>query len=106
MFKYLKSSIAVLTNLFTFSADESPAVLEVLEEEGGGMVVEVDDWRQCDCAIQPEADEPRQHYHYFSIILLNKGEGLSFVGEGLQQLAAAWAVVQLLKPALHALGVH
>lgn len=68
--------------------------------------MEVDDRCQCDCAIQPEADEPRQHYHYFSIILLNKGEGLSFVGQGLQQLAATWAIVQLLQPALHAFWVH
>ena len=35
----------------TLSADESPAVLEVLEEEGGRVVVEVDDWCECDCAV-------------------------------------------------------
>lgn len=53
---------------FTLSADQPPAVLEVLEEEGGGVVVEVDDWRQGHCAIQSEADEPRQHDHYFQFI--------------------------------------
>lgn len=89
----------------TLSADQPSAVLEVLEEEGGRVVVEVDDGCECDCAIESEADEPGQYYH-FNLFIKYREKVLSLVGHRLEQLAAAWTVVQLLKPTFHAFWMH
>jgi hypothetical protein len=32
--------------------------LEILKEEGGGVVVEVDDWGESDGTVEAESDEP------------------------------------------------
>jgi hypothetical protein len=41
--------------------------LEVLEEEGGRVVVQVDDGREGDRAVEAESDEPGQDYHQLTI---------------------------------------
>ena len=49
--------------------------MEILEEDCRGVVVEVDDWCECDCAIETEADEPRQDYH--QLIIFKESDAIS-----------------------------
>jgi hypothetical protein len=42
----------------TLSADKTTSVLEVLEEEGRRVVMEVDQRSQGHCAVEAEAHEP------------------------------------------------
>jgi len=37
--------------LHTSASDDSPAILEVLKEEGRRVVMQVDDWSEWDCAV-------------------------------------------------------
>jgi hypothetical protein len=58
----------------TFSADKSPAVLEVLEEDGAGVVVHIDERNGDDSAVKRETNVPRKHnhgcYQYLNVIKL------------------------------------
>ncbi len=47
------------TIIVTFPTNQSASVLEVFEEEEGGVVVKVDDGGEGHCAVKRESDEPR-----------------------------------------------
>jgi len=52
----------------TFSSDDASSVGKILKGKGGRMVVQIDNGREGNGAIEPESDKPRQHYHSISII--------------------------------------
>ena len=49
--KNLNSSKPKHTIICTFSSNNSSAILEVLKEEGGGMVMKIDNWAKCYGAV-------------------------------------------------------
>lgn len=60
--------------MHTFSANKSPAVLEVFEEDGAGVVMHIDKGDGDDGAVESEANVPRKHnhdyYQYLNVIKL------------------------------------
>ena len=55
----------------TFASDDPSAILEVLKQESRGVIMEVDDWSECNSAVKCETYEPRQNYHVVIIYLYN-----------------------------------
>jgi len=61
--------------MHTFSTNESPAVLEVFEEDGAGVIVHVDERNNNDGAVKSKSDVPWKHDHvdynqYLNVIKL------------------------------------
>ena len=55
----------------TSASDYPSAILEVFKQESRRMVVEVNDWSECDSAVESESYKPRQNYHVVIIYLYN-----------------------------------